>query len=222
MSRVPKAFQQFVTPASSRQKYFEGFQIWPAGSRRYKALIFLLLLLSACRQDMHDQAKYEPLEHSSFFGDQRAARLPVEGTIARGQLQEDTHYYEGKVSNQPVHTFPMELDEKFLQRGQQRYDIFCAPCHDQTGSGLGMVVKRGFKRPPSMHIDRLRDAPVGHYFDVITNGFGVMSSYAEQVPVEDRWAIIAYIRALQLSQNATLADVPEKEKKELEASRGVQ
>jgi len=195
--------------------------LWTAGVPPAIILV-LLLLLPACRQDMHDQAKYEPLEQSSFFGDQRSARLPVEGTIARGQLREDTHYYEGKVANQPVHTFPMELNEKFLQRGQQRYNIFCAPCHDQTGSGVGMVVKRGFKQPPSMHIDRLREAPVGYYFDVITNGFGVMSSYAEQVPVDDRWAIIAYIRALQLSQNATLADVPEEERVKLEASRGIQ
>jgi hypothetical protein len=168
---------------------------------------------------MHDQPKYEPLEQSTFFSDRRASRMPVEGTVARGQLHEDTHYYNGKVGDQSARTFPMKLDEKIVKRGQERFNIFCSPCHDQTGSGMGMVVRRGFKRPPSLHIDRLREAPVGYYFDVITNGFGVMSSYAEQVPVSDRWAIIAYIRALQLSQNATIADVPENHKEELERVR---
>jgi hypothetical protein len=184
------------------------------------SVLFALLLVS-CRQDMHDQAKYEPLEQSDFFGDQRSSRAPVEGTVARGQLREDEHFYTGKTNNQPVHTFPMELNEQLLKRGQERYNIYCSPCHDQTGQGLGMVVQRGFKRPPSFHIQRLVNMPVGHYYDVITNGFGVMASYAEQVPPEDRWAITAYIRALQVSQNATIADVPEQERTKLEASRGI-
>ncbi len=187
------------------------------------AIVFACLFgLTACRQDMHDQPKYEPLEQSSFFADQRSSRAPVEGTVARGQLKEDDHFYTGKINNQPVHTFPMELDEQLVQRGQERYNIFCSPCHDKTGQGLGMIVQRGFKRPPSFHIDRLREAPVGYYFDVMTNGFGVMASYSDQVTPEDRWAIIAYIRALQISQNATLADLPEEEKQKLEASRRTQ
>ncbi len=185
-------------------------------------ILFIALLLFGCRQDMHDQAKYEPLERSTFFGDERSARTPVEGTVARGQLREDSHFYEGKIENQPAHTFPVDLDEALLKRGQERYNIFCAPCHDKTGGGKGMVVRRGFKAPPEFHIDRLRESPVGYYFDVITNGFGVMSGYAEQIPVADRWAIIAYVRVLQTSQNATLADVPEAQRKELEASRGKQ
>jgi mono/diheme cytochrome c family protein len=185
-------------------------------------LAFTLLFAAACRQDMHDQPKYEPLEQNAFYGDQRASREPVPGTVARGQLNEDEHLYTGKINNQPVHTFPMELNAQIVKRGQERYNIFCGPCHDQTGQGAGMVVQRGFKRPPSFHIQRLQEAPVGYYYDVITNGFGVMASYAPQVPPEDRWAIIAYIRALQLSQNATVSDVPEQERKKLEASRGAQ
>jgi mono/diheme cytochrome c family protein len=192
------------------------------GARFIAPALALLLLLAGCRQDMHDQPKYEPLEQNAFFGDQRASREPVPGTVARGQLNEDEHYYTGKMNNQPVHTFPMEVTEQLVTRGQERYNIYCAPCHDQTGQGLGMVVQRGFKRPPSFHIQRLQEAPVGYYYDVITNGFGVMASYAPQVTPEDRWAITAYIRALQLSQNATISDVPDQERKKLEASRGVQ
>ena len=185
-------------------------------------VVVLTLLLTACRQDMHDQPRYEALERNDFFADQRSARQPVEGTVARGQLRDDDHMYTGKVNNLPVHTFPMEVTTDLVKRGQERYNIYCTPCHDQTGQGLGMIVRRGFKRPSSFHIDRLREAPVGYYFDVMTNGFGVMASYAEQVTPKDRWAIAAYIRALQLSQNATLADVPEQERTKLEASRGSQ
>ena len=171
---------------------------------------------------MHDQPRYEPLEQNNFFGDQRSARQPVEGTVARGQLREEEHFYTGKVNNLPVHTFPMELTPAIMKRGQERYNIYCAPCHDATGTGLGMVVRRGFKRPNSFHLDRVREQPVGYYFDVMTNGFGVMSSYAEQVAPADRWAIAAYIRALQLSQSSPIADVPEEERKKLEATRGTQ
>ena len=169
-----------------------------------------------CRQDMHDQAKYEPLEQSDFFGDNRSERAPVEGTVARGQLRDDDLYYAGKVNGQPATAFPFQITESIVKRGQERYNIYCSPCHDELGSGHGMIVRRGFKKPNSYHIDRLRQAPVGYYFDVITNGFGVMPSYAEQVPVADRWAIIAYIRALQLSQHATMDDVPADKRAELE------
>ncbi len=162
-----------------------------------------------CRQDMHDQPKYEALESSSFFPDGRSSRQLVPGTVARGQLREDSHLYEGKVEGKLVDTFPFPVTEEILERGQQRYQIFCTPCHDSLGNGEGMVVRRGFRPPPSYHIDRLRMAPVGHFYDVITNGFGAMQDYAAQIPVRDRWAIVAYIRALQLSQHAPLSDVPE-------------
>ena len=185
-------------------------------------LLLSTLLLLSCRQDMHDQAKYEPLEQSLFFSDKRSSREPVEGTVARGMLKDDDHLYAGKVNNEPAKRFPMELTAQIVERGQDRYNIYCAPCHDKTGQGLGMIVQRGFKQPPSFHIPRLREAPVGYYFDVITNGFGVMSSYAEQIKTEDRWAIIAYIRALQISQSATIAEVPEQERKKLEETTAAQ
>jgi cbb3-type cytochrome c oxidase subunit III len=164
---------------------------------------------------MHDQPKYESLEASTFFPDGRSSRPLVPGTVARGQLREDTHLYEGKVAGKPAETFPFPIDLKILERGRQRYNIYCSPCHDRLGNGDGMVVRRGFRRPPSYHIERLRQAPPGYLYDVITNGFGAMQDYAAQVPVRDRWAIVAYIRALQLSQNAHLNDVPEAERQNL-------
>jgi mono/diheme cytochrome c family protein len=173
----------------------------------------------SCRQDMHDQPKYEPLERSAFFGDERSARPLVEGTVARGHLQDNPEYFTGKTGEAFITTFPLEVTEELVQRGQERYNIFCTPCHGVVGDGLGMIVRRGFKKPPSFHIDRLRQSPPGYFYDVMTNGFGVMSSYAEQVPVKDRWAITAYVRALQLSQHATLDDVPPEKRKELEAEK---
>ncbi len=158
--------------------------------------------------DMHDQPRYKPLAESRFFRDGRASRPVVEGTVARGQLHEDEHLYTGKVNGQPAAALPLELTRELLERGRERYDIFCSPCHGHAGYGDGMIVQRGLRPPPSFHIDRLRGSPPGYYFDVITNGFGTMYSYASRVAPEDRWAIIAYIRALQLSQNATPADVP--------------
>jgi Cytochrome C oxidase, cbb3-type, subunit III len=180
------------------------------------SLVLLLLCATAgCRQDMHDQPKYEALEASTFFPDGRASRPLVSGTVARGQLREDTHLYEGKVSGKPAETFPFPIDLKTLERGQQRYNIYCSPCHDRVGNGNGMVVRRGFRPPPSYHIERLRKVPPGYLYDVITNGFGAMQDYAAQIPVRDRWAIVAYVRALQLSQNATLNEVPESERPNL-------
>jgi hypothetical protein len=164
---------------------------------------------------MHDQPKYKPLAGSTFFDDGRASRPLVAGTVARGQLKLDEHFYTGKVGGKLVDTFPMEVTRDMLERGRERYTIFCAQCHDRTGAGQGMIVQRGFRRPPSFHIDRLRQAPVGHYFDVMSNGFGSMYSYASRVSPKDRWAIIAYVRALQLSQNATLADVLPEVRQEL-------
>jgi mono/diheme cytochrome c family protein len=173
-------------------------------------------LLSACRQDMHDAPRYEPLEASAFFTDGRAARMPVANTVARGTLREDTHLYQGKIDGQLADTFPMPVTDELMARGRERFNVFCSPCHGRTGQGNGMVVQRGFRAPPSFHEERLRMAPVGYFFDVQTNGFGAMSDYAAQVPVADRWAIAAFIRALQFSERATVDDVPAERRAELD------
>jgi mono/diheme cytochrome c family protein len=151
---------------------------------------------------MHDQPKYEPLEATTFFDDGMSARPPVPGTVARGSLGGDELFLTGKVGGQPAPVFPYPVTREMVDRGQERYDIFCAPCHDRVGTGRGMVVRRGYREPPSLHIERLRAAPPGHFFDVITNGFGAMPDYRAQIPPADRWAIVAYVRALQLSQHA--------------------
>jgi mono/diheme cytochrome c family protein len=173
---------------------------------------FALIVGAGCRQDMHDQPKYIPMRESAFFTDVRSARPLVEGTVARGHLRDDELLYTGKVNGADAALFPFRVDAMVMARGRDRFDIFCAPCHGRTGQGDGMVVRRGYRRPPSLHLDRLRDAPAGHFFDVITNGFGAMPEYAAQVKAEDRWAIVAYLRALQLSGHATLADVPPSER----------
>lgn len=174
------------------------------------ALAALSLLSIGCsRLDMQDQPKFKAQGTNDFFVDARDGRPELEGTIARGQLNEDSAYYEGKdASGSDITAFPLAVDKALLERGQQRFDIYCSPCHGRLGNGLGMVVQRGFKQPPSYHIDRLRNAPVGHFFDVITNGYGAMLNYSQQIQVRDRWAIVAYIRALQYSQNANVNDLP--------------
>lgn len=172
------------------------------------ALTLATIALVGCRQDMHDQPKYKPLRESDFYADKRSARPIVTGTVARGQLNDDSYYYTGKVGNAYATEFPFPVTEQVLKRGQERFNIYCSPCHSEIGDGNGMIVARGFKKPPSYHTERLRTAPVGHFFDVITNGFGAMGDYSQQISVQDRWAIVAYIRALQFSQNATRADVP--------------
>jgi hypothetical protein len=146
---------------------------------------------------MHDQPKYEPLEASTVFADRLSARPLVEGTVARGQLNEDEHFYTGKIDGVPVDTFPYPITREIVDRGQERYDVFCAPCHDRAGGGRGMVVRRGYRQPPSFNDPRLLTVPPGYFFDVMTNGFGVMPDYRAQIPPADRWAITAYIRALQ-------------------------
>jgi hypothetical protein len=238
-------------------------------------LIFAFCLLpfafAACRQDMHDQPKFRPLRPTDFFKDERSARPLVEGTVARGHLNEDDLLYTGRTaqattgtnqqaaqsqrpqaqpqaaqpqSTQPqtaqqqtgqqqtgqsqpgqpqpgqgfANVFPFPVTKDVLDRGQERYNIFCSMCHDRTGTGNGMVVRRGYRQPPSLHIDRLRSAPAGHFFDVITNGFGAMPDYRSQIPARDRWAIIAYIRALQLSRQGTINDVPAEERDKLNKS----
>jgi len=174
----------------------------------YGLLVGTVLFLAGCRLDMHDQPKFKPLRQSTFYADKRSSRPIIEGTVARGQLKEDTYFYTGKAGNNPGDVFPFPVTRDVVERGQQRFNIFCTPCHSQLGDGNGMIVQRGLKRPPSFHDPRLVKAPVGHFFDVMTNGFGAMPDYSAAIPVRDRWAIIAYIRALQLSQNATPGDVP--------------
>ena len=172
-------------------------------------LVAAAFSLAACRQDMHDQPKFIPLRPSDFFADGRSERQLIEGTVARGHLNDDTLYYTGKgADGQFSNEFPFPVTKDVIERGHQRYNIYCTPCHGRVGDGNGMVVNRGYRRPPSYHIDRLRQAPNGYIFDVISNGFGAMPDYAAQIPVADRWAIVAYERALQLSQHATIDDVP--------------
>jgi len=183
------------------------------------AALVVAVALSGCRLDMHVQPKYKPYEPSAFFDDGLSARQPVSGTVARGQLRIDEHLYTGKVNGVVVDAFPFPITANDLLRGQQRFNIYCTPCHDYTGSGNGIIAQRGFPRPPSFHIDRLRQAPAGHFFDVMTNGFGSMYSYATRVTPEDRWRIAAYIRALQLSEHATPDDVPEANRAALEAQQ---
>ena len=170
--------------------------------------LLTVLLFAGCRQDMHDQPRFKPLAKSDFYTDLRSARPPVEGTVARGELHEDSYFYTGKIGNNPGDYMPFPVTEEVLLRGRERFDIYCAPCHSRLGDGRGMIVQRGFRAPPSYHTERLRNAPLGYFFDVMTEGFGAMPEYASQIPAGDRWAIVAYIRALQLSQHATSSDVP--------------
>ena len=168
-----------------------------------------IVALSGCRLDMQVQPKQNPLSRSDFFADQRSERPPVEGTVARGQLHEDTYFYTGKSGSAPGNYMPFPVTKEVLERGRERYNIYCAPCHSRVGDGNGFIPSRGFARkPPSYHIERLQKAPLGYFYDVMTNGFGIMSDYASQISPQDRWKIVAYIRALQLSQSATQADVP--------------
>jgi len=186
-----------------------------------KKLLLVALAVAAsaaCRQDMHDQPKYKPFRQSDFFADQRSARPLVPGTVARGSLREDPVYFTGKNGSDFVAEIPVQVTPALLARGQERFQIFCSPCHGRTGRGDGMIVQRGFKAPSSYHVDRLRAMPIGYFYDVITNGFGAMSDYSAQVPPADRWAIAAYIRTLQYSQYAPAADVPADKRDHLEKS----
>lgn len=181
------------------------------------AMLILALGVTGCRRDMFKQPAEKPLERNTFFRDNQMASRPLPPhTIARGHLDADEALYTGKVDGKLVTTFPFPITREVLVRGQERFDIYCAPCHGRTGDGRGMVPQRGFPQPPSYHIQRLRDAPVGHFFDVITHGYGVMYPYAERVEPRDRWAIAAYIRALQLSHDAKLSDAPADEQAKLE------
>lgn len=168
------------------------------------SLVALGVMLSAtsCRQDMHNQPKYKPLAETDFFGDRRASRPTIEDTVARGQLHLDEARYTGKKNGKDVTEIPIQITQADVERGHDRFEIYCSPCHGRLGDGRGMIVQRGLRQPPTYHDPRLVSAPIGHFFDVMTNGYGAMYSYASRVAVDDRWRIAAYIRALQLSQNA--------------------
>ena len=182
-----------------------------------RAVILAALLSSGCRQDMHDTPRYEAYEASATFSDGRASRAAPNGTVARGWLREDEALYTGKVNGELVDTVPFAIGHDELKRGQERFNIYCSPCHGRLGDGNGMVVQRGLRQAASYHNDRLRQEHIGYFFDVITNGFGAMQGYAEQVPVRDRWLIASYIRVLQYSQNAPAADVPADRRAQLDA-----
>ena len=177
---------------------------------RKAAAVLLLALpaISACRQDMHNQPKYRPLRASAFFADGSSARPLVEGTVARGLLQADEAFYTGKLNGGLVREMPLPVDAALVARGQERYNIFCAPCHGASGGGNGMIVQRGYRAPTTFHDPRLRQAEAGHFFDVMTNGFGAMPDYRQQVSPRDRWAIVSYVRALQLANGGAAAPAP--------------
>jgi mono/diheme cytochrome c family protein len=182
-----------------------------------RAATALMLLLAAvgCRQDMHDQPKATPLRPSSFFGDGLSARPLLEGTVAREQVVGDDHLTTGRVNGTFVDKFPFPVSGAVMSRGQDQFNVFCSPCHGRTGAGNGMIVRRGFQAPPALQADRLRGAPVGYFFDAVTNGFGAMPDYRDQIAIRDRWAIVAYVRALQRSAAATIEDVPADRREEL-------
>ena len=188
----------------------------PAPGHTPLLLALCCLLLVACdnvNRGMDNEARLEPYEPSPFFPNLQSARPLVEGAVPRGHTRADEHLNAGTVNGAPAETFPFPITREVLLRGRERYNIFCAVCHNETGDGQGMIVLRGFVPPPSFHIDRLRQAPVGHFFQVITSGWGAMYSYSDRIGVEDRWAIVAYIRALQLSQGADPADLPEHDRR---------
>ena len=190
-------------------------------------MLAAVFAIAGCRQDMHNQPKFIPLRSSEFFPDHRSARFPVEGTVARltaaelkdGQLDPGSYFLTGKHGNTFGNELPatLPLTAQLMERGQERFNIYCAPCHARVGDGNGMIVQRGFKHPPTFHQDRLRNAPLGYFYDIMSNGLGAMPDYASQVKPADRWAIAAYIRALQRSQNAQVADVPAADRPKLNA-----
>lgn len=177
----------------------------------------LLFVCAGCRLDMHVQPRYNPYDPTEFFGDGQSARLPVAGTVPRGDLRLGPNelFYSGKLNSQVSEAFPYPVTQEIVERGRDRYNVYCSPCHGFSGDGDGMIVQRGFRHPPSLHSDQLRSAPAGHFFDVISNGFGVMYPYGYRIVPRDRWAIVSYIRALQLSRKASINDVPEAEREKL-------
>ena len=191
-------------------------------SARGCAMVVLCFLIAAAgcgNNGMEDQPRYEPLEASDFFGDGMSARPKVPGTVARGQLPADDAMATGRRGGQLVEAIPVKLDRDLLVRGQERFNIYCAVCHGLTGEGDGMVPQRGFRRPPSYHIDRLRRAPIGHFYDVITAGIGAMPSFAAQLEPRDRWAVVAYVGTLQIARSAKLDDLPAEARRRLEETQ---
>jgi mono/diheme cytochrome c family protein len=185
------------------------------------ALLIALAAGVGCRQDMQDQPKYIPLRPSDFFGDGRSERPLIEGTVARGHLDDDAAYYTGRgPDGNFVDEFPFPVTKDVVERGQDRFNIYCAPCHDRLGNGNGKIVRRGYRHPPSYHIDRLRQVPNGYIYDVITSGFGAMPDYSAQIQPRDRWAIVSYVRALQLAHNGKIDDVPADKRGDLNQEGG--
>jgi hypothetical protein len=167
-----------------------------------------MLVLAGCRQDMQDQPKFIPQRGTDFYADGRSARPQMENTVARGQLHEDSYFYTGLQDGKEGNTMPFPVTLQVLERGQERYNVYCTPCHSRVGNGLGEIVQRGYKPAANLH-DQVRTAqPLSHYFFVMTNGYGAMPDYSAQLTPADRWAVAAYIRALQLSQAAGQSDVP--------------
>ena len=167
-----------------------------------------MLVMAGCRADMQDQPRMFPQRGSEFFADGRSSRPQVENTVARGQLHEDSYFYTGMEGGKEGNALPFAVTPAVLERGQERYNVYCTPCHSRVGNGEGMIVQRGYRPAGNFHTERLNNAPLGHFFAVITNGYGAMPEYASQVAPADRWAIVAYIKALQLSQNAKPTDAP--------------
>ena len=181
------------------------------------ALALCLICLAGCQQEMANEPRYKPLAASTFFADGRASRDLVPGTVARGHASREEPLYTGRVGAEEATDLPLPLTPELLARGRERYNIYCTPCHDHVGTGHGMIVQRGYPHPPSFHIPRLRQAPIGHFFIVMTDGFGAMPEYAPLIPLQDRWAITAYIRALQLSQYTPVTALPAEARQQLEA-----
>jgi mono/diheme cytochrome c family protein len=197
----------------------------PLETRTFKNFLTVSILLIGassvvgCRQQMADQPYARPLQSHSFFEDGMASRPLEPGTVARDSTAKDDVVDTGKIQGKPADALPIPVTRELLQRGQERYNIYCSPCHDRVGSGQGMIVQRGFRRAQSFHQQRLREAPPGYYFEVISRGFGPMPSYAAQIKPQDRWAIIAYIRALQLSRHVNLAELPAADREKLKATK---
>jgi mono/diheme cytochrome c family protein len=185
--------------------------------RTLVAVALLAGTVSGCRQDMHDAPRYDPYEASNVFPGGASAQPLIDGTVARGHLNEDTLLETGKIDGQFANLYPFAITAADMDRGEQRYNIYCAPCHGRRGEGDGMVVQRGYRQAASYHTDRLRTMAVGELYDRIANGFGAMPDYRTQISVDDRWRIVAYIRALQLAHQATTADVPASELSKLDA-----
>ena len=178
-------------------------------------ILVTALFAGGCREEMRNDARLKPLQEDPFFADRNSSRPLVPNTVPRGEADLDDFFYQGEMNGKLVRGFPSPITKQELERGRDRFNIYCAVCHGPTGEGDGMIVQRGFPQPPSFHEPRLRDAPEGHFVHVITHGYGVMYPYADRIRPEDRWAIVAYIRALQLSRNSTLNDVPPDQKARL-------